>query len=155
LVLQPDHSIGLLEKQAITLPICHPPWALPLAMLQAQVWELLDLHSSSSKCVHRFSATVSQTTGQTEAAKSSHLPTSIIREQMQEGLEYTSRIRAMLISQLANRHTTALLEDFNDSRRSPSPDRIDMQDILSGETSLDLSHAGGEFADSVGPPVHR
>jgi len=104
--------------------------------------------TSSSKQVHRFAAAVSQVTGLTRSATSSHNPTAIIREQALEGRDYAARIEAMSVSQRAMPHASTLLDDdMYDSTRSPSPGAIDINDILSGETVLDLSYAGGEFAE--------
>jgi hypothetical protein len=65
-------------------------------------------------------------------------------------MEYTACIEAMSVSQQAELHATTLLDDgylLNNSTRSPSPDGIDMNDVLSSDTVLDLSHAGTEFAE--------
>lgn len=77
-----------------------------------------------------------------------------------EAREYTARIEAMSVSQQAELHATTLFDDGYDPTHSPSPDGIDMNDVLSGETVLDLSHTGGEFAellaieeDVLGPPT--
>lgn len=105
--------------------------------------------TSSSKRVRQFCATVNRVTGVTKSATSSHNPTAILREQAREGEEYAIRIEGMSVSQRAELDAITLLDDGHiyDSTRSPSPGGVDMNDILSGETVLDLSHAGGEFAE--------
>jgi hypothetical protein len=116
--------------------------------------------SSSSRHIHRFSSLVSRSTGRASTKIVTLNPTAILREQDAEEKDYLARTEAMTVSQLEELHTAAVINnDYGALSRSPSP-AININDILSGNAPIDLSHEGGELAellaieeDVLGPPA--
>lgn len=57
--------------------------------------------------------------------------------------EYQERLDSMTTTERKDLYSGGFQDDNDD----PSQPAIDIMDILSGETSMDISHVGGEFAD--------
>lgn len=116
--------------------------------------------SSSSRHIHRFSSNVSRLTGRTTTKNVTLNPTGILRQQDIEEKEYLARTEAMTVTQLEGLQAAAMIyDDYDTHSRSPSS-TININDILSGQVSLNLSHEGGELAellaieeDVLGPPA--
>lgn len=117
--------------------------------------------SSSSRHIHRFSSLISKTTGRTSSKNLALNPTAILRQQDIEEKDYLARTEAMTSTQLEELHAAAVIHDdyCGILPRSPSP-AININDILSGNAPIDLSHEGGELAellaieeDVFGPPA--
>ena len=113
---------------------------------------------SSSRHIHHFSSAVSKATGHTMTKNVSFNPTAIQRQQDMEETDYLARTEAM--TQLQQLHAaTVIYDDHHTFSCSSSPD-ININDILSGNAPLNLSHEGGKQAellaieeDVLRPPV--
>ena len=75
-------------------------------------------------------------------------PTGILQQQHLEETDYLARTEAVSSMLLEQLHAaTVIHDDYNTiTSRSPSP-AINVDDILSGNSQIDLSHEGGGFSE--------
>lgn len=107
--------------------------------------------SSSSRHVHHLSVARSSS-GVASVRRETLTASSIQRQQQRERREY-QELHGMTPAQ---KHELDAVQR-NLAANLPNEDsaegwEMDMQDVMSGEAVLDISHAGGEFADLVDDP---
>ena len=117
--------------------------------------------TSSSRHIHRFSSSVSRATGHATTKNVLLNPTGILRQQRLEETDYLTRTEAMSSTQLEQLHAaTVIHDDYNTITSCSLSPAINIDDILLGNSQIDLSHEGGEFSellamdeDVLGPPA--
>ena len=104
--------------------------------------------TSSSRHVGHIYSKISMT-GRIKTCSEAHLPTAIQVRQAHDHSDYRERITAMTSSELNELQAIRAGHD-EDNWEDVSPEfNVNLDDILAGNTAMDISHAGGEFTDMV------
>lgn len=97
--------------------------------------------SSSSRHIQHSFSSGTRRTGRKEVLSG----TEIQARTSQDHLQYQERISSMTITEIGN--ITALHSEHVQAENDDTGPAMDIMDILSGQDHVDISHAGGEFAD--------
>jgi hypothetical protein len=104
--------------------------------------------STSSRLVHHLSSSKTPG-GRNIPLKESLNATDIIKRQAHDKAEHDAKLQSLTTAQHRELQAIHLNLPANDENDVSLNAWIDVDDVLSGTTSLDLSHAGGEFAGMV------